>query len=230
VQTHAEDAAALIETLGLHPIVVGSSGGARIGVELARQHGDLIAGAVLSEPPIPTLAPGIGNSFLSDVAAVVKPAVAAGGPRAAVDAFFAAVCPGLWSTLDDVRKQPYRANADMMLAEFAGTPYELHRVDLPQITVPILVLHGDLSHPMFPAVARELAEGMPQAELRRLDGSGHVTYAERPDEFAPGRHRLRGCTSSESSRHRRQTAMTRAWRTCRRSRARTRRRRPARRR
>src|SRR5215470_12125305 len=48
VQTHAEDAAALIETLGLHPIVVGSSGGARIGVELARHHGDLIAGAVLS--------------------------------------------------------------------------------------------------------------------------------------------------------------------------------------
>lgn len=38
VQTHAEDAAALITTLGVRPVAVGSSGGARIAVELSRRH------------------------------------------------------------------------------------------------------------------------------------------------------------------------------------------------
>jgi pimeloyl-ACP methyl ester carboxylesterase len=184
VQTHAEDAAALIRTLGVRPVVVGSSGGARIGVELARQHPDLVAGAVLSEPPIPSVVPEIGARFLSEVGATVKPAVAAGGPRAAVDAFFTAVCPGLWSTLDESAKEPYRANAEMMLAEFAGPSYELHEADLAQITVPILFLHGDMSHPMFPAVARVLANGVPHAQLRDITSSGHVTYAEQPGQFS----------------------------------------------
>jgi pimeloyl-ACP methyl ester carboxylesterase len=163
---------------------VGSSGGARIGVELALRHAELVAGAVLSEPPIPSLAPEIGAEFLAEVGAAVKPAVAAGGPRAAVDAFFTTVCPGLWSTLDEAGKEPYRANAEMLLAEFAGPSYKLRPADLPQIRVPILFLHGDLSHPMFPAVVRVLANGVPQAQLREMTGSGHVTYAERPDEFS----------------------------------------------
>jgi pimeloyl-ACP methyl ester carboxylesterase len=184
VPTHVEDAAALIRTLGVRPTVVGSSGGARIGVELARRYPDLLTGAVLSEPPIPSLAPELGQSFLSDIAATVKPAVAAGGPPAAVDAFFSAVCPGLWSTLDDTGKQRYRANAEMMLAEFAGPTYELRPDELPQIEVPMLVMHGDLSHPMFPAVARVLAHGVPHAQLRQITGSGHVTYAEQPEQFA----------------------------------------------
>jgi 3-oxoadipate enol-lactonase len=184
VPTHAEDAAALIRTLGVRPTVVGSSGGARIGVELARRHPDLLAGAVLSEPPIPSLAPELGLRFQTDIAATVKPAVAEFGPRAAVDAFFTAVCPGLWSTLDESGRARYRANAEMLLAEFAGPTYELGPDDLPPIRVPMLVIHGDLSHPMFPAVARVLANGVPNAQLRQLSGSGHVTYAEQPEQFA----------------------------------------------
>jgi pimeloyl-ACP methyl ester carboxylesterase len=182
VETHAEDAATLIETLGIQPIVVGSSGGARIGVELIRRHPGLVLGAVLSEPPIPSLVPD--TSLMSEVAAVVKPAMANGGPRAAVDAFFGFACPGLWSRLDEAAREPYRANAAMMLAELASPPYELHPIDLGAISVPTVVIHGDRSHPAFPAIARILAVGFPNAKLRKLDGSGHVTYAERPDEFA----------------------------------------------
>jgi pimeloyl-ACP methyl ester carboxylesterase len=113
VETHAEDAAALIRTLGVRPVVVGSSGGARIGFELARRHPELLSGAVLSEPPIPSLVDE-GASLLSDIAAAVRPAVAEGGPRAGVDAFFSLICPGLWSTLDELEKEPYLANAEMM--------------------------------------------------------------------------------------------------------------------
>lgn len=184
VATHTEDAAALIRTLGVRPIVVGSSGGARIGVELVRRHSDLVASAVLSEPPIPTLAPDLGPQLVAEIAAVVKPAVAEGGPRAGVDAFFALVCPGLWATLDEQHRDLYRDNAEMMVAELAAPPYHLDVADLAQVRTPIWVVQGDRSHPAFAAIARALAGGLPQAELRLIANSGHVTYAEQPDEFA----------------------------------------------
>jgi 3-oxoadipate enol-lactonase len=72
----------------------------------------------------------------------------------------------------------------MMLASSPARTCKLYPGDLPQITVPILFIHGGLSHPMFPAVARALARGRAARELRQLTGFGHVTYGERPDQFA----------------------------------------------
>jgi 3-oxoadipate enol-lactonase len=185
VETHAADAAALIEALHLtRPLVVGSSGGARIATELARTRPELLAGVVLSEPPVFSLEPEAGRQFMAEVAAVVAPAVETAGPRAAVDAFFALVCPGLWSLLDDGGRDRYRANGQMMLAEFAGRPYVLTPEEAARIDVPALVLAGTTSHPALQAIAATLARALPDARLLRLDGSGHVTYVERPDDFA----------------------------------------------
>jgi 3-oxoadipate enol-lactonase len=184
VPTHAEDAAALITTLGVRPIVVGSSGGARIAVELCRRHPDLLAGTVLSEPPIFSLDPSAGDALVAQLSAVVGPVATSEGPRAAVDAFFTLVCPGLWSTLDETAKDRYRANAHMMLAEFGGPRYHLSVDDLSTVTVPALVIAGTTSHPALRSMSRILARGLPNARFVELPGSGHVTYAERPDEFA----------------------------------------------
>ena len=185
VQTHAADAAALIEALDLsRPVVVGSSGGARIAVELARTRPDLLAAAVLSEPPIFSLEPDAGQAFMAEIGAAVAPAAQTGGPAAAVDAFFPLVCPGLWSILDEPGRDRLRANGHMMLAEFAGRPYALSRDQAGQIDVPTLVIAGTTSHPALRVIAATLARTMPHARLVELDGSGHVTYAERPEEFA----------------------------------------------
>lgn len=185
VATHAADAAALIEALGLaRPVVLGSSGGARIAVELARTRPGLLAGAVFSEPPIFSLEPAAGQAFTTEVAAVVRPAAETGGPPAAVDAFFSLACPGLWSRADEAAKDRYRANAPMLLAEFAGPPYQLSLEDVAGITLPCLVLAGTDSHPALRAIAATLARALPDARFVELAGSGHVTYAERPDEFA----------------------------------------------
>lgn len=185
VVTHAADAAALIEALGLNrPVVVGSSGGARIAVELARTRPELLAGAVFSEPPIFGLDPAAGEALLTEIAAVVRPAAEAGGPRAAVDAFFPVVCPGLWSQLEEPAKDRYRDNGPMMLAELTGPPYPLTTADVADITLPCLVLAGTISHPALRAIATALARALPDARFVEIDSSGHVTYAERPDEFA----------------------------------------------
>ena len=185
VAIHAADAAALIEELPLHrPVLVGSSGGARIAVEVARARPELLSGGVFSEPPIFSLEPVAGRAFQAEIADVVRPAAEAGGPRAAVEAFFALVCPALWSALDEAARERYRANGHMMLAEFAGEPYELDPTDAATIDLPALVISGTASHPALRAISAALANALPDAHHVQLAGSGHVTFAERPDQFA----------------------------------------------
>lgn len=185
VETHAADAAALIEGLGLdRPLVVGSSGGARIALELARSRPELIGGAVFAEPPAFGLNPEAAAGLLPALKAAVGPAVAAGDPRAAVDAFFPLLCPGLWAALDEAGKDRYRENGSMMIEELTGPPYTLSSEGAATIGVPALVISGDQSHPSLRAIARTLFEALPDARWSELAGAGHVTYAERPDAFA----------------------------------------------
>jgi 3-oxoadipate enol-lactonase len=186
VEVHADDAAQLIIELGLAPcLVVGSSGGARIALDLIRRYPRLVKGAVLSEPPAMALAPDNGKEFMEQVKPAVEAAVAEGGPRAAVDAFFEIVCPGLWRALDEVQRNiPYRANAPELFGDLTMPQYQITSIDLAEIRVPSLIVRGSESHPMFRAIAATLAEHIPHAKLLELQGSGHVTYAERPVEFA----------------------------------------------
>ncbi len=182
--THADDAAALISALGVRPVVVGSSGGARIAVALARRYPEMLVGAVLSEPPITSLDPVAGPAFTAEVADAVRPAAEARGAAGAVDAFFPLICPGLWAGLDEPGRDRYRANGAMMLEEFAGRPLQITPDDVAGIHVPSLVIAGTTSHPALRSIARVLYRALPDARFAEIEGSGHVTYAERPDEFA----------------------------------------------
>ncbi len=186
VELHADDAAQLIMELGLAPcILVGSSGGARIAVDVVRRYPQLVDGAVLSEPPVLALAPDGGEAFIGKVKPAVESAVEHGGPRAGVDAFFEIVCPGLWQALPEARRDvPYRANAPELFGDLAMPPYQIAPADLAQIRVPCLIIRGSESDPVFRAIAGILAENLPAARLVELQGSGHVTYAEKPEEFA----------------------------------------------
>lgn len=182
--THADDAAALIEALHLTPVVVASSGGARITVELLRRRPDLVRGAVLSEPPLLSLDSAAAEPFVAELVPLVDGALERDGPHAAVDAFFAFVCPGLWSALDDEVKDRYRANAPAMLAEFEAPPNRITADDLASITTPALVMRGTDSHPTLRSIAAQLAQALPDARWVELERCGHVTYAEQPEQFA----------------------------------------------
>lgn len=182
---HADDAATLIEALDLAPcLLVSSSGGAAIGVEVALRHGHLLRGAVFSEPPLFCVDRDAGQTLMADVVPRLDEAVAAGGPRAAVDAFFSLVCPGLWSRLDDHRKDRYRANAEIGLTDLRSPSLDATTADLAAVTTPALVLAGDASHPALRSVAHRLAAMLADARFVELEDCGHVTYAEQPDEFA----------------------------------------------
>ena len=182
---HAADAAALIEALGLAPcLIVGSSGGAAIAVEVALRSGHLLSGAVFSEPPLFSLDREAGQALMKDLVPRLEQATAEGGPRAGVDAFFSLVCPGLWSTIDDGRKDRYRANADIGFTDLRSPSLEIADDDLRTMALPVLVLAGDASHPSLRSVAHRLAAASPDARFVELADCGHVTYAEQPEAFA----------------------------------------------
>jgi pimeloyl-ACP methyl ester carboxylesterase len=182
---HADDASALIKALDLAPcLLVGSSGGAAIGVEVALRHGHLLRGAVFSEPPLFCLDPHAGQELMQELAPRLESAMAAGGPAAAVDAFFSFACPGLWSSLDEARKDRYRANADIGFTDLRSPSLDATAADLAALTTPALVLAGDRSHPTLRALAHRLASALPDARFVELEECGHVTYAEQPGAFA----------------------------------------------
>lgn len=185
VELHADDAAGLIQALDLAPcLLVTSSGGARIGLDVIRRYPHLLAGAVLSEPPALSLAPESAAAFISAIRPLVGHAVESGGPRSAVDAFFDHVCPGLWRRLDDSRRDRYRDNHAELFGDLQMPPYQVTPADLASIAIPCLIVRGDSSHPVFREITQVLADHIPDANLVELAGSGHITYAEQPAAFA----------------------------------------------
>jgi 3-oxoadipate enol-lactonase len=195
--THADDAAALIETVALSGCtLVGSSGGSYVGFELLRRHPGLVRAAVLSEPPLFQIAPSTGATIGEQIAPAVQAAAEEGGARSAVDAFFQLMCPGLWNTIGEQRKDRYRDNAEMLFPALTAPADPVPDTDLAAIKVPVLVITGADSRPALRTIAARLASGLPQGELLELAHSGHVTYAEQPAAFATA---VRAFTASSAS-------------------------------
>ncbi len=186
VELHADDAAALIQALGIGPcLLVASSGGARVGVDLIRRYPALISSAVLSEPPIFGLDPEKGGAgIMAELQPRIQAAVGSGGLRAAVDVFFEYMCPGLWSRIDDSHREPYRANSGELLPDLQMPQYQITPEDIQKIQTPITMITGTISNPVLQRVARTIAGNLPNGRLVAMQGIGHVTYAEAPDEFA----------------------------------------------
>ena len=185
VPLHGDDLAALIRGLGFPSVVlVGSSGGARVALDVVLRHAGLLAGAVLSEPPVFSLDPERGREFVGRVVRAVQPRLEAGDMRGAVDAFFEVVCPGLWRQLDENGKEPYRASWPMLVADLDQPPLTVTREDLAAVELPVLDIAGADSDPFLRSTPRTIAAAVPAARLREFSRCGHVTYAEQPDEFA----------------------------------------------
>jgi len=182
VQMHADDAAELIEALDLAAVVVvASSGGARIGVDMLIRHARLLRGAVLSEPAILGLAPELLPALFAEIEPKLR---AAATPEDAVDAFFETIDPAMWAAMPDGRKDAYRANHTELLGDLEMPPYLPSPEQFASIGVPVRVICGELSLPIFKEVAARFAASVPGAELVELQGATHATYHLQPDAFA----------------------------------------------
>jgi len=182
VEEHAADAAEVLA--GERALIVGSSFGAVVGLELMRTRPELCAGAVLIEPPMAasddeTAAPA---TFLAELDRI---AAAQGGPAAGE--FFLRTVLGdeafdrIPRAFQERSKQKWaeiRADSAALLA------YRPRYPELAAVTMPVLLLGGDRSAPYFRATLDALAAALPHARIETVKGAGHMLHADARSTFA----------------------------------------------
>ena len=181
---HCDDAAALVERLGIGPVVaVGHSIGGHQLLELALTRPDLVRGFIavcisgLASVPFP---PDVLQLF-ADV-------------RNAARTESMHLAKQLWSRggwFATARRHPALARVlDEMLSDYSGWHWQndnpVRNIEPPAATrlgdlrVPTLVIHGEEDLPYNHEVAMCILNGVPGATLLELPGAGHMANLEAP--------------------------------------------------
>jgi pimeloyl-ACP methyl ester carboxylesterase len=153
VQEQSQDAAAVIDALGLAPaLLVGEGLGALVALELLVRRPELATAAVLVEPPLFAYVPEATEALAAERQALEE-ALREGGPEAAVGADYKGY-----------------------FADYAGlASWSPSRSELRSIEVPVAVLTRQDSAPHVVAAADAGAALMPRAQ--RLDDGDAVNAA-----------------------------------------------------
>ena len=180
----ADAAVRLLDELGIGRVdVVGLSFGGQQALHLALAHSERVGRLVLADTSACFGADGTDveewkRRRLDPLDAGVTPAEMAPG---VVDAITA---PGFGGRERERTIAAFaRIPADGLRAGVECLPTHDVTDRLGEIAAPTLVIVGELDEETPVAYAEVLAEGIPDAELRVIDGAGHLTPAEAPDEF-----------------------------------------------
>jgi pimeloyl-ACP methyl ester carboxylesterase len=178
----ADGLAALIESLRLGPAhVAGLSWGGTVVLELYRRHPGLVATLIM----IDTYAGWKGSLPADEVQARV---VGARRMLAAPPEEFDPTLPGLFAgdpPMDFARLLAAIA-ADVRPATLGQELAIMAETDLsdllPHVAVPTLLLWGELDARSPLTVARQFEEAIPDTELVVIEGAGHMSNLERPQQ------------------------------------------------
>jgi pimeloyl-ACP methyl ester carboxylesterase len=193
----ADDAAALLGVLGQQPaVVVGTSAGGSIALELALRHPQAVQTAVVHEPPI--LA-GTTNphAVTADLQALVGQGMAAGGPPAAMEAFLRwAAGDATFEATDPADRNRWLGNGEVFFGvELAPTMAYAPMVEaIAHAQVPIVAAGSAASrdpgspHHFLYQAAAWLAHQL-DADLVEVPG-GHMAYLTDPAAVAESLHPL----------------------------------------
>lgn len=179
VEAQADEAATLIEG---PTVIVGSSFGAVIALDVIRRHG--AAGAVLIEPPMGASddVPAAPAAFLAEYD---RRAAEQGGPAAAElflrtvlgDAAFDRM-PRAFQDRSKSKHAEIRADSAALIA------YKPRYAELRSVTTPVLLLGGEKSASYFRPTLDALFAALPDARLEVIPGAGHMLHAEAHRRFA----------------------------------------------
>jgi pimeloyl-ACP methyl ester carboxylesterase len=182
VAEHARDAAGLLDDAGA--LVVGSSFGAVIALELCRSSPALCRGAVLIEPPM-AASDDMAAASTAFLAEFDRRAEVEGGPAAAEfflrfvlgDAAFERI-PRAFQERSMSKWAEIRADAAALIA------YRPRYAELAAVGVPMRLLAGERSASYFRPTLEALLRALPRARLETIAGAGHMLHAEAPRRFA----------------------------------------------
>jgi pimeloyl-ACP methyl ester carboxylesterase len=179
--SHAGDVLALLDGLGAERAdLVGASFGGAVALQLASTAPDRVRSLALLAPALPEWE--FTDAELIAYWEAEEAAMERGDVDEAVD-----LNVRFWAAELAPDDRAYVADAQRRAFELAaGADEELEQdvpVDLAAITMPAYVLVGDRDVPDFVAIARHLAETLPQARLDEIADAGHLLALERPHEI-----------------------------------------------
>jgi pimeloyl-ACP methyl ester carboxylesterase len=163
VRDHIGDIEAVLDAERLDATVfVGHSFGGAVSLEFAARRPERTLAVVVYEPPYAPVADEPGQREFAAIAAATKGAWQTGGNAAAAEAFLRIVAGD--SAWDDLPERSRRfledegggALTDVLLVG-------LDPAGLPRISVPVTLLTGGLSEPMYAGIADALARRIPGA-------------------------------------------------------------------
>jgi pimeloyl-ACP methyl ester carboxylesterase len=162
-EEQAEDAVAVLRALAAVPaVVVGDGFGALVALDLMKRHPGVVAGAVLSDPPLFAFVPDAGEA-LSEQRVVLEDALRSGGPEAAVEAW-------LGGRLESEPLARARAAHQAFFADFAGlASWPVTRRELRGMSVPAVVV-TDAAAPAHVAAAADAVAGLLPSATREVGG------------------------------------------------------------
>ena len=184
--TVAEHAADLAEHVGDDAVVVGSSFGAVITLELARTRPEIVAGMVLIEPPMPPSDDpefaGAQKAFYAEFERRVREE---GGPSAGEYFLRTVLGPEAYARIPQAFRERSRQRwAEIQADSEALIAYEPRYAELRTCEVPALLLGGERSAPLFRPTLEALAAVLPDVERVTIPNAGHMLHAEAPRKFA----------------------------------------------
>lgn len=183
IEAHAADLGALIEAEapGERVLVVGSSCGGVVVLELARRGGAALAGAVLMEPPLPPS--DDAPSYLARQAALLAELdrlAAAQGAAAAAELFLRTVLGDeAWSRLPRRFQERSKTYWPQIRGDCHGlAAYRVRYPSLGAVSMPVLLLGGDRSAPYFRPTMEALLAALGHAQMDIIPGAGHMMQAD----------------------------------------------------
>jgi pimeloyl-ACP methyl ester carboxylesterase len=179
VTTSADDLIAVIERLALAPThLAGCSYGAFTALLVAVKRPELVRSLVLGEPPVGRAAGPAWDRFASTAYEPARASIRAGhldsGLRTFVDGV---IGPGAFDALPTAVRAMMLDNASTLGIEAA--PLEpFAEAEAARVTMPVLLVVGAHSPPMFGEITDELQRLLPHAERVEIPSASHAMHAD----------------------------------------------------
>lgn len=188
--THTVDAAALLQHLEAPPaVVVGTSAGAAIALDLAVRRPDLVQAVVSHEFPwkftrhLPEPARIEALVKIGVLAALGRHADAA--ETLLRTAYSYRDGGSAWDAFPEEWRRAGRENARASLADFLNSiGVRPSAAELATVSVPVVCSYGARSPDSMVRLTQGLVVAIPTARLHRIEGSAHAAPFDAPDAFA----------------------------------------------
>jgi pimeloyl-ACP methyl ester carboxylesterase len=183
VRQHADDAAALLDSLGAAPaVVIGRSHGGEVAVDLALRYPDRVRALALLEGGGLSLSVGV-TRWIRELDERLEAAAARDIATVGETMVSGVLGEGAWELLPEPVREIFTANGPAILAEERGGLLDVAPAQLGEIEQPTLIVGAEGSLPAFAEATSLLAEAMPAATVAWVDGD-HLIDPAHPTVLA----------------------------------------------